>query len=244
MRSRLGLKALGLCALMVGVMAISASAAQAEGEWDVGTLEAGKGKNLSTYEKLEPEVAGELENEMGTLLTNVNGISAAVLCTGGTLENVNLLPGGTTSTGFVVFTGCTAWEVNEKEELVKLACTVNSEGDPNGTVKSEEGHGELGLHEGSTVTSIVPDNEETLFGTIEFGGCALPEEMPIYGQLTIKDCEGSSAEAEQVKHLIEEEPALSALYAINTKHPVTLDGSAEVFLEGAHAGHYWAALGP
>jgi len=237
MRSRLGLKALGLCALLVGVMAITASAAQAEGEWDVG------GKKLSTYSPaLEPEVAGELENGMGTLLTNVNGLTIGVLCTEGTLEGVKLLAVGTTTNGSVTFHGCDVWEVSGSTFVKKLACTVNSFGQENGTVQSEEGYALVELHEdGSTVTLILPSNEEELFGTIEFGGCALPEEMPIYGKLDLKDCENKAGVSQPV-HLVEEH-SLSKLYAINTKHPVTLDGSANVFLAGAHTGQSWAALG-
>jgi len=240
MRSRLGLKALGLCALLVGVMAITASAAQAEGEWDVG------GKKLSTYSPaLEPEVAGKLENKMGTLLTNVNGLNIGVLCTAGTLTGVKLKAGDKTSNGFVTFTGCNVWEVSGSTFVKELSCTVKTVGQANGTVQSEEGYGLVELHEdGSTVTLIIPLKEvegKPLFGTIEFGACALPEEMPVYGKLDVKDCENKATVSQPI-HLIEEH-SLSALYAINTKHPVTLDGSAEVFLTGAHAGQSWAALG-
>ena len=58
MRLRLGLKALGLCALMAAFMAISAGAAQAEAgsKW----MEAGKNIEGITQSS---SVKGELENE-------------------------------------------------------------------------------------------------------------------------------------------------------------------------------------
>jgi len=230
------LEALGLCALLIGVMAITANGAQAAGEWDVA------GKQLSTYSPaLEPEVASTLENKMVTLLGIFNTFTFAKLCTAVAMTGLKLFPGGTSTTGGATFTGCTVWIVEGEEFVEELNCAVHSPGQPNGTIQTEEGHFDLELHEGTTIASVIPNNEEELLETIEFEGCALPEEMPIFGTLVLADCE-SKAGASQPVHLFASH-TLTTLYAINPKHPATLDGSIELFLTGAHTGQSWSASG-
>jgi len=237
MRStKLLVEALGLCALFICVVALTAGAAQAA-EWDV------EGKALSNYSPaLEPEEAGELENEEGALLTMISGLHVMVVCTYLAIEHLHFSIFGTTTTYTYRFLGCKAYKYElPSGPRQQLACTVNSAGQPNGTIVTEELYAQLELHEGSAVTLVIPANEEELFATVEFGECALPEEMPIYGVLAGQDAEGA-AETEQVVHLLEEESELTKLYAINAKHPLTMDGSVEVFLIGAHTGETWSSL--
>jgi len=230
MRSRIGLKTVVLCALLVGVMAISASGAQAATpEWMNG-----HGENLSG----EPAISGSLENADATLLTKINGLDIDILCTVGNFVGVNLKALGTTSVGTVKFTGCKIYELtlNAKEEVtgkIELACNVKSTGAPNvGEIVTKEGHGQLELQESVPVTLVVPQTGEE-FARIHTEGCVLPETIPVIGKLALKDCE-NKAEIEQATHLVVEGPG-SGLFVINTtnmEHLAKLDGSANVSLTG------------
>jgi hypothetical protein len=231
-RSKLGL--LGLCAMVVGVMAISASAAQAAGSWLVGSTE------ITNSSTLPAELAGEIEGTSATLLTHLVGLKVAVSCTKFTTENISLKgEGKLTEGGKVVFTGCTVTEGGSN-------CTVKSPGALTGTVASAEGKGELVLHEGGVVlTKIQPKSEEAGFATLRFEGeCALPESNKVTGVLYVKDCEGK-AETFAKKHLIEQGPLTSLTVGKDTAEHLetSIDGSAWVFLTGTDAGQEWRAMG-
>ena len=77
-RSRLGLKVLGLCALALGLMAFVASAAQAEktAHWNVA------GKSVTGAEEFQLEIK-ELEGNTATLeFTTAGGTTLVkILCT-------------------------------------------------------------------------------------------------------------------------------------------------------------------
>ena len=77
LRSRLGLKVLGLCALVLGLMAFVASGAQAEptSHWNVA------GKSVTGAEEKQLEIK-ELENNTITLeFTTLGGTLVKLLCT-------------------------------------------------------------------------------------------------------------------------------------------------------------------
>jgi hypothetical protein len=253
-RSKLGL--LGLCAMVLGVMAISASAAQAAGSWLVESTEivkSGEGVNLLV------EVVGQIEGASATLLTHLVGLKVGVTCTAFTAKNIHLgAEGKLTEGGKVVFTGCKVTEGGS-------ACTVNSPSAPNGTVESAEGKGELVLHTlagGGTevLTKLEPKSEEVGFATLRFGGeCALPESNKVNGVLYVKDCrtdeiekEGKkekiclhNAETLEVQHLIEQGPLTSLTVGKDTvEHLETsIDGSALAELASPHNGLKWRAMG-
>jgi len=240
---------------MAAFMAISAGAAQAEpgSEWDVN------GHNLSFYgpPALEPEVKGELENELGKLLTTINGLHIEVDCKEGTLTGVSLTPNsnGSTTEGDVKFSKCEVFKALPTLEALG-ECEVRSEDQEvgSGVILSLPGKALLALHElggvKKPVTEIIPTNVDAnghrIFAHLVFEeeeeACGvLPEKVLIGGKLVVEDCE-NEAEVEKVTHLIVEEPELSELWAFNLEHPATLDGSALVRLAGAHTGLPWAAL--
>ncbi len=242
-RSKLGL--LGLCAVVLGMMAISAASAQAE-DWlvlnaaqTVATLIT----ETSGVVNLLAEVTGELDTEKLTLLTHLVGLAVSVSCTNFTTSGVFLRGSGKLSEGGkVVFTGCS----------VNVAgCTVKSPGQPSGTVASNEGKGEIVLHElaGGTkdvLTKIEPKTAGGPFATLRFEGeCALPEENKVTGFLFVRDCEGF-ATTHKVKHLLEQGPLTSLSVGSDTKEHLetSIDGSIWVKLVAPHAGLAWAAMTP
>jgi hypothetical protein len=251
-RTRLGL--LGLCAVVLGVMAFSASAAQAEtgAKWLILTEETFKNEKgetehkVKTAEELSAAVQGELENSDGSLLSKIVGIKVKFLCTAATLIGVKLEGNGSlTSGGRVKFTGCVTYL---NEELAP-ECEPKTTGEPLGTLLSNEGKGLLVLHEPSPgvkegVTRIEP-KVGTTFITLTLGAsCPIGNTVPIIGKLFVKDCEGKLT-THLVTHLIEELKALTKLWTISEtpEHVATIDGSAKVFLAGVgHAGLAWGGM--
>jgi hypothetical protein len=225
MRSKFGLKTLGLFALLVAMMAISASGAQAATpEWM---------KNGADIGVAEPEITASLENNDATLLTTINGLSIDILCTAGNFVGAKLKAGGTTNSTTVKFTGCKIYKL-EGGVKTELACHVHSNLQPEGTIETKIGHGQLELHTGGVPITLVIPNVGTEFARILTEKCVLPELIPVIGKLALKDCE-NKAETEQAIHLVEEFEPLSELFVINTtemEHLAHLDGSANVSLVG------------
>ena len=98
-RSRFGLRAIGLCLAIAGLMAVVASSAQAEATsyWLV------KGVKVTT---LLPELQGSLENNHGTLLGEIGGVGIHILCTAATTVAGNHLTAEGGLLGKVRFSGC------------------------------------------------------------------------------------------------------------------------------------------
>src|SRR6476469_5772690 len=131
-RTKLGL--LGLCAVVVGMMAMSAGAAQGAVSW----LVLNAAKTVST--NLKAELTGKVDTEHLELVGEVVGLPIVVTCTNFTLNGVSLeVPDALTTGGKVVFTGCKVY----KEKLLKneYLCTVKSAGAAVGTVESGKGKG-------------------------------------------------------------------------------------------------------
>lgn len=231
-RTKLGL--LGLCAMILGVMAVSASSAQAAlFEWVQLTGGVEELLGTSVVVRTEPD------SKDLTLLTKLLKRKIAITCSNLELVGVSAEPGGKLTTGGKVkFEGCEAYGKGALEEA--LGCNVHSEGQPAGTVESAGGKGELKLHEPNIiVTHLAPEEGET-FATFLTEECILPETNPVHGLLVVKDCEGK-AEVHELKHLLEELPALTTLWlgSDTAEHLETsLDGSIWVSLENDKL---WAA---
>jgi hypothetical protein len=236
-RSKLGL--LGLCAMVLGVMAISASGAQAAGSWLVGSTE------ITNTSSLSAELTGEIDTPEPKLLTHLLGLTVTVTCKEFTTSGIALKGEGKLSEGGkVVFKKCTV-VAKDKNGNPSGNCTVKTAGEPTETIASEEGKGELVLHEGGVVlTKIEPKGEA--FATIRFEGaeCLLPTSNKVTGVLYVKDCE-NKAETFAVKHLIEQGPLTSLSVGSDTEEHLltTIDGSAWVKLTGGDSGQEWRAMG-
>jgi hypothetical protein len=238
-------KALGLSALLLGLMAFATSAAQAE----TGAAWMVNGTNINST--LLPELqVKDLDLGDATLLTELSKKKVELLCTGAKLEAVRLgTEGGVDTGGRAIFTGCTfKWG-----GVVQPKCVPHSAGDPEGTIKTEKGHGLIQLHEVEAgnkegTTLLLPDVGE-LFALMilgkagELNECAAGEHLTVNGKLSLKDCNKKFA-VEEVTHLVVELPALTDLWILNktAEHAAHIDGSANVILTGAHEKLPWSGL--
>lgn len=235
-RSKLGLKALTLSALVVGVMAIGASAAQANGDW---TYINPSGGALKTFDsslvptiQISTDVAGVLHFE------TKGGTKVLFLCpTAKLTENVKLLEGGKTSNGKVRFEGCTT----DLNGSASKPCEPHN-GTEKGVIVTKEGLGLIVLHNSEPAILIEPVTG-TLLATIETGEeCSIGASVNVNGHVILKDCFNSGAGAleHKVTHLGEPAGLTGELTALG--QPATLLGSVFAFLTGAHENFKWAIL--
>jgi hypothetical protein len=247
-RSRLGLKALGLCALVLGLMAFATSAAHAEkgSTWVIINAK-GELLNIPGATDLLPQLEiKEIENNTATLSwTTGAGTKVKILCTAANFdEGGKLIAEGGLSLGRILFKGC----VTLLNGVISPPCKPKGGGAPVGEILTNKGKGliVLDLLTGGAVDTLVlikPD-EGTAFSTLALGEeCAIGESITISGELWIKDCKGeTSFKTEAVEHLIEE--ALHGLTVSPGAQPAVIEGSALVRLAnpGEHAGLKWAGL--
>jgi len=235
-RSRLGLKVLGLCALALGLMAFVTSAAQAElaARWKVAGVEVTGATEVQTEIK-------EIENKTATLLfTTAGGTKVSILCTAAKFdEGGKLIKEGGLSLGRILFTGC----VTLLNGASSPPCTPKTSGKALGEILTLKGKGlavldkvtlEGGVVDTEDYVKITPD-EGKLFAKLEMGPeCSIGEFVNVEAKslgegLWIKDCKGNTGyKTEAATHLIEE--SLHGLIALG--QPATIDGSAVVQLVG------------
>jgi hypothetical protein len=237
-RSRLGL--LGLCAMVLGLMAFNVTAAEAEtnAKW----LYAEKAPNSGLVAFLEATIG--LETDVPFVLhMEIAKTKVLVLCSTIALENAKLKANGSIGEGAKIkLSGCTV----DLNNVLSKACEPHHEGKEPGVIRSRSLHGLLVLHElaggvKDDILSILPDNvsglpSEVIF-MFDFGPeCSIGTLINIIGKLTFKDCEGLAL-THLVKHLWEAGP-LTELWAISktAEHVMTILGSAWASLTGAHAG--------
>src|SRR6187399_733876 len=203
-RTRLGL--LGLCAMVFGLMAFSASAAQAEvgAKW----LFAEKEPNSGLIPFLEAEVGLETDTT-AVLHTKIAGVSVLYLCPIIEALNVILKANGSIGEGASIdFLNC----VTHLNGVLSKVCEPVG-----GVIKTNKGHGLIILHKLASGTvddllKILPDDvingkgekvKSETFATIEMGEeCSIGTKVPVIGSATLKDCEGLFLK-HLVKHLIE-----------------------------------------
>jgi len=240
---RMGLKLFSLCVLALGLVAFSASAAQAEGTWMV------KGVNLtSTLEN--KELKGSIDLPDGTLLSLLGLNKVDFLCTTGELIKAKLEPLGAISEASkdakVAFSGCKTI-INGAEAK---ACQPKATGKAAGTIETEEGYALLTLHTLENgvkhgVTVITP-KVGTVFAIIHMGeACAIGEEVKVFGTLALHDVgielNKDELETERANHLVAEFAPLTELKVANASSSgkATLDGMADIKLT---SGELWSGL--
>jgi hypothetical protein len=240
-RTKLGL--LGLCAVVVGMMAMSVSSAQAV---TVSWLILNAEKTVAT--NLKAQVIGKTDSTHLTLDGEVAGLKIAVTCTNFTLKEVFIEPvEKLNETGKVVFTGCKVYKVGPLTEQYTL-CTVNTSGTAAGTIETNAGKGLLLLVGSKLLTRIEPLAGPTgNFATLQFKGegCVLPELNQVHGTLYLEDCLGQ-ATTHKLEHLVQADPVNTLLYvgghSAKQLEVTKLLGSAWVFLTGAHSGLEWSGM--
>lgn len=247
-RSRVGLKTLGLCAMLIGMLAF-ASVAQAE----PGAFWLVNGAKIS--ESLLPTVQAEKDTAL-SLLTTLGGKEIHIRCANIKFIGMHLVEPLGKMLGKIDLSGCKFFRlITVFEEVEQKSCEPIAEG-VKGLIVSNNITSLIKLHEASagvreSVLEAVP-TEGTLFASMILGEeCAFGETLKI-GQgkdgsgktlpsaFFLKDCQGKAL-TDLVKHLVEELPALTRMYINGGATPVRLNGSAWMFLDGAHKGLTFAA---
>jgi hypothetical protein len=244
-RLRLGLKALGLCAMLVGMFAF-AGTAQAE----PGAFWLVNGHTIDNT--LLPIVEAEKDTK-GILLTTLGGKEIDISCEKILLVGAHLVEPNGKILGKIVFHECDFLSLVGGVATLQKACEPFVK-ENKGLIETETITGLLKLHsDGTIVLLATPPAETGLFATINLGEeCAFGEKLLVGNgenkakkevlpaEFTLKDCE-NKALVDQVKHLVEEFPALTKLYVNKGETTAKIDGSAWAFLGGAHTGLTWAA---
>jgi len=233
-RSKLGLKALGLCAMVLGLMAIGTGAAQAEkgAHWNLN------GNPITST--LLPEIGALLEGSHGVLLSKALGSPFKILCTAMTFEESKLLLEGS-ALGRIRFSGCKIF-LSEKESI---PCEPHT-GTEKGVILTNLLKGLITLHEetlegvtkNEPVVTIEPDIAGQPFVNIVTSAeCSVGGKagIPVIGKFVLSDCL-HKGRTEAISHLGIELPTLTKLWILSetVEHQATIDGSASVFLVGEH----------
>jgi hypothetical protein len=236
-RTKLGIKVLGLCALAFVLMGIASSGAQASGTWLVLEGEKIVESGEVTLEK-DKEIVGVLHSK-------ISGVEVLFECPTISAVGVNLAAGGKTANGGKVkFSGCKT----KLNGVVSESCEPTNAGTEKGVILTKAGHALLVLHELSPtvkdeLVEVLPDEVGGPFATIEMGKlCSIGTKVPVIGKLYLKDCENAFLKHQEI-HLVEEGP-LTELFVISKteEHKASLLGSAlaRVFWNGlfrSFAGH-------
>jgi hypothetical protein len=244
---RAGLKLFSLCVLALGLVAFSASAAQAAGTWMVNKVD------LTTTAQ-NKELVGKLDENHGILLAKLGLNEVEVLCTALELLNTKLEPAGAISeankNAKADFSGCVTL-INKK---VAEKC-VPVDGTTKGVILTEEWYALLTLHElknaegkliGTDGVTVITPAVGTLLAIIHLGkGCAAGLELKVFGSLALSDVgvalNADELEVERANHLAAEFKPLTDLTVANeeSKSKATLDGMADITLSG---GGNWSGL--
>jgi hypothetical protein len=250
-RSKLGLRALGLCALILGLMACVTSAAQAEtgATWSLknagGTLVLIPGAT-----DLLPEINAKPDTAtVGLLFVTAGGTHTEFVCKKFELIGIGgarpkLIASGSISEGQAKFSECETRLNGAKS----IPCEPHT-GANKGEIITKKATGLIKLHllAGSVVDDVVTLTPTTKNGKGEFSAgivelgeeCSIGTSVEVTGTLTVVDCQGDPRE-ELVMHLIEEFNQLRGLKALGQTAKV--NGSAFAFLVGAHEGLKFAGL--
>jgi hypothetical protein len=228
---RSNFKLLGLCAVMLGVMAFAASAAQAE----VGAKWLIEGTDAAS---LLAAVGGELEEiEKASLLSEVLGIEVEILCEEATLIGIHFEANGSlTKGGKVHFSECSV----DLDGVPSGVCVPSSPGAEPELILTNAGKGLLSLVLPGVSGTVIEPLEGTTFVNINMGPeCPIGENIPVRGKLVLAD---TGLTTPSVEHLIRENEAHSDMWVLSktAEHKATIDGSAWVFLTGEHKGLKWS----
>src|SRR5436305_4757897 len=219
-RIKLGIKVLGLCALVFAFMGIASSGAQAAAQWLVlvgGEVSEGTGGEL----KLETDKTAILHSK-------ISGVSVLFECPTIATVTAKLGAAGTIAEGGKIkYSGCTT----SLNGSVSKPCEPSNGGTEPGVIVTKPGHTVFVLHELSPtvkdeLTKVLPDVGNT-FATIEMRKeCSIGTKVPVIGELFLKDCENAFL-THLEKHLVEEGP-LTKLFVISEteEHKASLLGSA------------------
>jgi hypothetical protein len=237
-RSRLGPKALGLCAVLVGTFAF-AGIAQAEpgAFWRISGVQAKGGELVEA----QSEAAGI------TLLTELGGKFIDLKCPSLKLVGAKLIEPNGGITGKIDFSGCDFLSLKTPggELVLQKSCEPSAEG-VKGLIVTNQFTGLIRLHEPKAGTKEavleIRPTTGTLFASPKLGEeCAFGEILKLGGVIFLKDCEGKLS-TELVKHLLEVLKALTELTINEGTKASTVDGSFLAFLGSPNTGKTWSGI--
>jgi len=223
---KLGIKVLGLCALVFAVMGmVPSGAAQAAGTWLVlvgSEVTEGTGGELT------------LEKDTNTILhSKISGVSVLFECPTIAAVGAKLGAAGTIEKGAKLkYSGCQT----SLNGSVSAPCEPTNGGTEKGVFVTKPLHTAFVLNAAKEeLTQVLPDEGET-FWVMEMGKeCSIGTKVPMIGKLFLKDCQGLFL-THLEKHLLEEGPG-TELWTISKteEHKAKLLGSiwAKVFFNGA-----------
>jgi hypothetical protein len=241
-QSKLGFKVFGLCAVMLGLMAVSVSVAQAA-SWDVNGV---KDTLLATIQVKEIEELnpGVVTLRDVSLLAIILGAHVVFTCHKITLNGIATTTSGKLDHGDVTFSECLTF-INGKPAP---KCEAKSLGQPNGTILTLPLEGELVLEsDGKKVVLVRPlknangEPEEHIVSIATSEKCSLADEIPIVGTIALED---PGLESNTVNHLIKTNTTWTKVGVFNLEpaNVATLSGSAITLLVGPHLGMPWKGL--
>ncbi len=181
------------------------------------------------------EISGKKERYVA-MASEILKVKMEVRCTGIELTGAKLEVGGAITTGSKArFTGCIMF-VNGK---LTPACEPHTKAEK-GVIVTKELMGSLV----SGVLHLKPVSGEILKVFEMSEECAVGEQIPILGTLSLKEGSGEIAN-ERITHLLEEAPE-TAMWVISKtlEHEITLFGSAVMELSGVHKGLTWSGHNP
>jgi hypothetical protein len=240
-RTRLGL--LGLCVVLLGAMAFSASVAQAEvgAQW----LFAEKGAGTESVPFLEASLGFEAETVL-IIHTANEGKNILIECKSISTENATLKASGSIGKGAKIKIGGCGIKLNG---VLQPECEPIA-GKEKGVIRTTGLHALLELREllggggvKDSVLNFSPDASST-WAVIEMSsGCPLGTKLEVFGNLAVKDCK-SEFSTFFVKHLFEYIEAFTSLWIVknNLEHHLYFLSSWWGFLTGAHEGLKWSGL--
>lgn len=231
-----GLKALGLSALVMSVMAVGAAdVAHAEEGACWGYINSSTGELDCFSTSLAPKTAISIENNTGTLL--VENLNFETLCTGVTIIESGAITGNAIL-GRGEFSGCVSLTRTPTLSILPACTPVDPVAGP-GKIRSEKVIGLIVLHNGEPVVEIKPDVEGGALAKIFRGEeCAIGEEVIVSGKVFLHDAGGkTSFEEHKLTHLAEEFSGLQLMRIGVNK--ATIDGTGTIALTSPHNALEW-----
>jgi hypothetical protein len=237
MHTKLGLKTLAICGLVLGLTAVATSIAQAEVGAHLWTVNAaGQLVDLSVAlnGKKDPNVSI-------TLSSTIIKIGVVVSCTEIALLGAKSEENGTIGKGSKYkLSGCST----KLNGTLSPECEPINEGKEKGVILSKAAHSLVRLDVLADMTKhdvfeTTPDAGNVLM-TIEMGAsCPIGTKVNLLGWFQVKDCQGEFL-VHKVEHLVQ--VLLEQLFMISetAEHATTLGGSWMLFLSGAHLGLKWS----
>jgi len=220
---------------VAGLMALGAGSAQAE----KGASWTANGSTIS--EALLPGIG--VEGHL-RFLFRIGNLRWHILCSATVAIEFHLLAPNGRILGRFKYSGCKLkflGFVGKEEKEEEVAACEPHEGAEKGVILTVPLNGLIVLNASKVgVLSFEPKEGTTLFTVNTGPECSIGEKITISGKFALKDSEGKFT-TDQVSHELEEEPALTKVFANGNEANVGgFDFRLRFFFTGAHKGLTWA----